>query len=712
MPLLESASMSTRIATTTGRTALQAGIDFIVPVWGDEYTRCFTEICLPTFLAPGNIPALPYPDRHVVQIYTTPRDRSAIEASPAFRHLVRHVRVNFHRVRVAEPTRSTYPLSIQSDCYRRAIRAADAADRAMFFMTPDMIIADGSLRNLAGIADRPGVRAVLSTGVRMAKETVAAELLARHRMHDDAIAIAPRDLMHMLLWHIHPMARSHFYRPDEGTSAIGLSNLYWRAGDEGILARCFHLHPFLVYPRVKNAPFSATVDGDYIESACPDADETYVCTDSDEFSVCELSPASRTWEPYPRSTPLSRFVRWMHDSTTPRHRVLITRNIRLHTGIRDPELWRRTGEEASGVVAALLAHLRAAIGDGSPDRGSGYIDAARAKVPLHFVTVIRSELEAHCFAQVTVPSLLSPANIAIQVNKKFCAHRIIATPAARDIIEFSPALTELREHLRVDIETRDSAAMRQSGFHDAVHRESLAAAVGANAAVVFLEPDTVLCDKALAIINALLERNMRAMLAPRLRLRRAEALPRLHDMVIENALSINPEELVALAIDHLHPLTSAQLRNQPGDATDPETLCWRVGDEGVLVHAFEYPPIMIFPRGHGRALDAVDHPVFGPLGFSPREISIIRDSSVFVQCKLSDENEKASLIPAGDAAAVAAWAAAHTGVFQRLMFGNEIRLFATATPSKRWDEVAATASAEATRIMSALGQAPPQARRA
>ena len=41
------------------RTALRAGLHFIVPVWGVDYTRCFTELCLPTLLAPGNIPALP-----------------------------------------------------------------------------------------------------------------------------------------------------------------------------------------------------------------------------------------------------------------------------------------------------------------------------------------------------------------------------------------------------------------------------------------------------------------------------------------------------------------------------------------------------------------------------------------------------------------------------------------------------------------------------
>src|SRR5690606_38790960 len=143
---LESASCSRLLRDRAGRmteegerTALRAGLDFIVPVWGAEYTRCFVDLCLPSFLAPGNIPAMPLAERHVFRIYTTTADRATIEASPAFRLLARHIRVEFHRVRVRDPLRNVNRFSVQSDCYRRAIREADAADRAMVFVTPDML---------------------------------------------------------------------------------------------------------------------------------------------------------------------------------------------------------------------------------------------------------------------------------------------------------------------------------------------------------------------------------------------------------------------------------------------------------------------------------------------------------------------------------------------------------------------------------------------
>ena len=197
--------------TAAERTALDAGLHIIVPVWGREYTQIFIDLLLPTLLAPGNIPALPHPERHVFQIYTTLEDRAMIEASPAYQRLIRHIRVAFHRVRVRDPFTAVNRFSVQSDCYRRAIREADAADQAMVFLTPDSVMADGSLRNLAAIAGRPGVRTIYGPGVRLIKEPVQAHLLRHHRVTEDGpIIIAPRELVRVMLDNLHPIAKAHF----------------------------------------------------------------------------------------------------------------------------------------------------------------------------------------------------------------------------------------------------------------------------------------------------------------------------------------------------------------------------------------------------------------------------------------------------------------------------------------------------------------------
>ncbi len=691
------------------RTALRAGLHFIVPVWGVEYTRCFTELCLPTLLAPGNIPALPFADRHVFQIYTTASDREAIEASPSYRRLVRHMPVAFHQVRV-HPQNSDNPYSIQSDCFRLAIRAADAADQAMVFLTPDMIMADGGLRSLAAIADRPNVRAVLGPGVRLVKETVGAALLSRHfRPADDSIAIAPRDLVRLLLTEMHPIAKAHFFNGESDN--IFLSNLYWRAGTEGLIARCFHLHPFLVYPRVKNAPFTTTVDGDYIEAACPDLAETYICADSDEFCVCELSAASRTAQMMTRSDPLTGFVKWMVEKTTPRHRTLIKTVIRLHAGIRDRTLWQRTEQEAQ-IGVAKLTDL---IGTSGAASGAGYVDAAREAVPLCFATALRDEAEARKFVDIALASLVAPANLPSRINKAYCRYAIVATKEAAAILNAAPSYKELREHIQVEVEIRAAATMRAADFPSSFRAEAVAAAKAARGAAMFIDPDCVFADDNFKFIERMLLRtSVRALLAPRLRMRWASAAPvMLQRYAVAGILSIRREDLVRLALQHPHPIARAQFGDADAGGVDPATLCWKVGTEGVLMHSLDLYPVMVYPRDDHVAPDRIDLPLLGDLGFGDSEIGVMRDTSAYVQCQISDDDAAAPLLPERDTAAIGAWAAAHAPASARRMFANNIKLYASTKRSSHWNAVEAEAAATVAAILAAADAATvPQTRRA
>src|SRR3981189_1181676 len=59
----------------------------LLPVWGAAFIRRFLDLCLPTLLAPGNIPALAQtlPTRFV--LLTRSSDLSVITEHPTWRHL-------------------------------------------------------------------------------------------------------------------------------------------------------------------------------------------------------------------------------------------------------------------------------------------------------------------------------------------------------------------------------------------------------------------------------------------------------------------------------------------------------------------------------------------------------------------------------------------------------------------------------------------------
>jgi hypothetical protein len=648
-------------------------------------------------MAPGNIPSLPHPERHVLAIYTTPADRRLIEASPVFGPLSAAIKVEFHSVR-ARVGAIFNSYDVQSDCFRRAIRRADAADQAMVFLTPDLIMADGSLAGLARIAATPA-RAVLGVGIRLHKGRARERLLAEHGSpRGDTITIGPRALTKLALDTLHPIGRQHMLRGD--TEEIIPSNLYWRVGDEGLVAHCFHLHPFLIYPRVKNAPFSNTIDGNYIEAACPDPADVYVVTDSDEFSAWELSDPEQRAPGVKRADPMDT-IDWVGRWTTPRHRALIRMPIRIHAGTVDRALWAQTEVEAKAAVASLLSLVEAHDALASMS-GASVPATATPPTPIRFVTRLRSEAEARRFAEIALPSLLAFANIPAQLHKHQYAYRIVASTGARSVLEAAPPMADLREHVAVDIQFRDEQTMQEEDASAALRYEAIAAGAEGRAAL-FIDPDSVLADNSLSVVRQMLADGMRAVLVPWLPLRRESAATVLRAAFdIDGVLSILPGELVELALDHLHPSMLAQFRDGDGGGVDPSTLCWRVGDEGILLHAFTYRPVLVHARMGGPGLSTADHPLLGGLGIEPGEVTLIRNSRALVMCRLAGEDEVAPPPPCREIAGVAAWAAANTRPFHRLLFRNQARLVSHRAKSALWKPVSDAATKTAHGILAAL----------
>jgi len=344
------------------KTIVEAGIHFITPVWGEAHTKCFAEVCLPTLLAPGNIPSLSNAERCVYNIYTSPDDQRVIEHSVAYKRLVQYLQVLFHPL-PAEVDKITNRYFVQSDCYRNGITAADKVGAAMIFLNADVIVADGGIRALLDIA-KSGKRAILAMGVRLIKENIVPYLLEHYRSKDGSvISITPRELVAVALPNLHPISKTHLYHGEgEGFNPAGL---FWRVGDQGILARCFHLHPVMVYPKIKYAPFSITIDEDYLVAACPDWDETYVVQDSDQFCAFELSNADRRIPAMQRSSPLGDIIRWATSYSNAYHRHFVRYVIRIHCSQSNRD-WDSIQRESDRVIfwvrlGLLLAALRQRI---------------------------------------------------------------------------------------------------------------------------------------------------------------------------------------------------------------------------------------------------------------------------------------------------------------------------------------------------------------
>jgi hypothetical protein len=237
------------------------------------------------------------------------------------------------------------------------IAAADERGAAMVFLNPDVVIADGGMKALERLLNS-GKRAIQVLGIRLVKDTAVPILLSQYASKDRMqIKISPRQLITLGLSNLHPLTMMHLY--DAPECALLPSALLWPAGAEGLVARCFHLHPMLVHPRVRNAPFSTTIDDDYLRAACPDPSEEHIVVDSDEFCACELSGLERDLGGLPRDELDKDVAQWAHLAAKPHHLENFVRHIVLRGELNDVTGWTKACAQADGAVRRILQDVLA-----------------------------------------------------------------------------------------------------------------------------------------------------------------------------------------------------------------------------------------------------------------------------------------------------------------------------------------------------------------
>src|SRR5262245_33505475 len=106
----------------------------LLPVWGVPFVRRFLDFCLPTLLAPGNIPALAQalPTRFV--LLTRSSDVALIVQHPAWRQLAQHCDTELQHIDDLIVDGNHH--AVITLAYVRALRARGAAlrDTAFIFL--------------------------------------------------------------------------------------------------------------------------------------------------------------------------------------------------------------------------------------------------------------------------------------------------------------------------------------------------------------------------------------------------------------------------------------------------------------------------------------------------------------------------------------------------------------------------------------------------
>lgn len=249
----------------------------VTVVWGPEFRRVFLDVCVPNQLTPGNLGALPAGSRY--RVFTSEDDVDVLEAG--LREVSGQMAVDLiaaPELSASDGTRFTR----MTACHAQALRDAAEAGAALIFLSPDIVLSEGTLAAVVRRHDE-GKRAVACTGLRVQREAFVEALRARGGTR----GVPPRELVSLALAHLHPFTLAHMADGVPGSRRpIGV---YWNVPGEGILARPFYMHPLMVDPPRRDARPDGTIDQHYLVHACPARDQIHVVTDSDELAVFEMS---------------------------------------------------------------------------------------------------------------------------------------------------------------------------------------------------------------------------------------------------------------------------------------------------------------------------------------------------------------------------------------------------------------------------------------
>jgi hypothetical protein len=296
---------------------------FMVPFWGQRYRDYFVDRCLPSLLAPGNLPLLRAADGHRILIATTRADWEAISNLRLMDRLRSYATPTL--VDIPSPLSDTAPggadaIRHMNLCLRNLTQTAYSYRAYGCSLLPDVVVSDGMVASLIRRA-QAGYHLVLCTALRQTEETVLAEMTERGLMPQssrlsasgESLTISPRVLADMAVRHLH--ADVTIFEEESPAQPFLPPYRFWRVpGRSGLILHGFFAAPILMdYGIVDTHDVTCFSAGGFEHGYLQNnfyKGRMHLVQDSDELGMLSLTPRSVILaKPVGRPHPLRR-SRW------------------------------------------------------------------------------------------------------------------------------------------------------------------------------------------------------------------------------------------------------------------------------------------------------------------------------------------------------------------------------------------------------------------
>jgi hypothetical protein len=245
--------------------------------------------------------------------------------------------------------------------HKEFIAHAQSEQAGMLFLSPDVWLAKQTFVSLGKII-RQEKRAMLIATPHVEKE-FGLDYLMQNKQRFFSHGMEAQDIISCILNRPHMITQNFCVDTNLPTLVSWPSTLYWwRDDNAGFIVRSFHLHPFYVYPRVKNVVANLTIDFDLIDQSGLIEDDIYIPSNSTEACGFELSTARRQINGVKRplvAHDLLNFVKSSH--ATPRHCQNILHPIYFHKYDDLNSLsWRKLTDKSDEMIKEFQTLLRKA----------------------------------------------------------------------------------------------------------------------------------------------------------------------------------------------------------------------------------------------------------------------------------------------------------------------------------------------------------------
>jgi hypothetical protein len=336
-----------------------------VIVWGEKYVQDFLEICLPSLLAAGNLPALR--ERHpgsTLVVWSRRTDIEMIRAAGIWAQAEAVIPCDFIEIDnlITLPTESKY--SLLSLIQLEAIRRSTDYD-AFCVIYPDSIWSDNCLTASTQRLDE-GYDAILITAPKAAREPFMAQLNQRYgAAPQKAVDIPAGVLTKLAAENLHFTYRNSFFGENSDGNIAG--GLFWRVPGQGIAARTFHLTAIYIRVNTDLPGFGEPVVGSFDErylNRIGGLIRPYVVQHSDEMYLCSIEEDREDWEP-PANCRLSNAsaTRWAELRAGLGHRYFGSFPVRWYTTDQpDETAWQQMESQIDKEYEAIMQRLHAPDG--------------------------------------------------------------------------------------------------------------------------------------------------------------------------------------------------------------------------------------------------------------------------------------------------------------------------------------------------------------